>query len=137
MAVFDSGELRSGNIFRLRSRVVATIASGLTGTLQTLTAPTGQVARLTYLYAASANQQPGISVIADGNTVLSGILGENDSSPTGDFVVAEKLPISTSAPLSDALRTVNQVVGNVIVISKNAGNTTQPITYCVEYGVIQ
>jgi hypothetical protein len=135
MAVFDSGELRSGNIFRLRSRVVGSIASGLTGTLQTLTAPTGQIARLTYLYAF--NQQAGISVAADGNTVLSGVLGENDSSPSGDFVVAEKLPLSTSSPLSDAIKTVSQVVGNVIVISKNAGNTTHTITYCVEYGVIQ
>ncbi len=137
MAVFDSGELRSGNIFRLRSRVIGTIASGRTGTLETLAAPTGQVARLTYLFCSPGNTQSGISVGADGNTVLYGVLGENDSGPSGDFVVAEKLPLSTSAPLSDALRTVSQVVGNVIVISKNAGNTATTITYCVEYGVVQ
>lgn len=137
MADIPSSRLSAGNLFRLRSRVVGTIASGLTGTLQTLTAPTNQVARLTYLYASGATTQAGISVISDGNTVLSGVLGENDSSPTGDFVVAEKIALSSSSPLGDAIRTVSQVVGDVIVISKNAGNTTQSITYCVEYGVIE
>lgn len=137
MADIPSSQLRTGNMFRLRSRVIGTIASGVTGTLQTFTAPANQVARLTYLYCNSTTTQDGISVIADGNTVLSGVLGENDSSPSGGFVVAEQLPLSSSAPLSDARRMVSEVVGNVIVISKNAGNTATAIDYCVEYGVVQ
>ena len=137
MADVPFSEFGKGSIFRLRSRIAGTIASGVTGNILTLTAPAGQVARLTSLFASAVTTQAGISVISDGNTVLSGVLGENDSSPSGNFLVSESFLLSTSAPASDGSIIVKQVVGNSVVINKNAGNTTEAINYAVEYGVIQ
>lgn len=124
-----------GGLFRLRNRAGGSIASGVTGNILTLTAPAGQVARLTFLFAVGATED-GMSIIADGNTVLSGTLGVNLSTINGSFAVGETVLLSTSAPFGDGSRIVKNVVGENIIINKAAGNTSQIINYIVEYGVV-
>ena len=124
-----------GGLFRLLNRVGGSIPAGVTGNIATITAPSGQVARLTFLYASGATQA-GISVISDGNTVLSGTLSADLSSIGGSFSVGETVLAATSAPFSDGSRVVKNVVGDSIIINKNTGNTTQIINYLVEYGMM-
>lgn len=138
MADVPFSEFGKGSIFRLHSRITGTIASGVTGNILTLTAPAGQVAKLTFLASDTATAQAGISVVRDGITCLSGTLSDDDSTPgAGTFMVAETVVNSAVTSKIFGLVVVKTVVGNQIIINKNAGNTTQAINYAVEYGVMQ
>lgn len=126
-----------GGLFRLRNKVTGTIASGVTGNILTLTAPAGQVARLTLLVCSSSTTQTGVSIVSDGNTVINGTLSQNDVSITsGTFFVSETYAGGSTPSSNGAKASITCVVGEVIVINKNAGNTTQSIEYSVEYGVM-
>lgn len=138
MADVPFSDFGKGSIFRLSSRVTGQIAAGVTGNILTLTAPAGQVARLVFLASGTATSQAVISVIRDGVTCLNGTLSEDGSSPAaGSFMVLETSSVQGSNSKTFGLVVVKNVVGNQIVINKNAGNTTQAINYAVEYGVMQ
>lgn len=127
MTAFSSAQLKPGGDYKptfFSGRL--TISSGATGTLLTLTAPAGKRIRLNGLATASGTQS-GISIVADGTTVVSALtLGLNAA--TGFTVQANSGDSATGGiPYIEALST--------IVISKNAGNTTQNLSYSYSEGI--
>lgn len=119
-SLISSGEFRPTNF-----PAGAVIASGVTGTLVTITAPAGGRVRLVSLFTTTGAQS-GISIISDGVTVATartvGVISSAD--PT-------QLVIGSASPVG-----VDYVEARTsIVISKNAGNTVAAINYVAVEGI--
>jgi len=126
MADIPLDALQSGGDFRPTSFPAgATIASGVTGTLATITAPTGGRVRIVALFAISGTQSD-ISIVADGVTVASArTIGVSNTSTVSELVISNVSPVS-----------VHYIEARTsIVISKGAGNTTASISYVTIEGI--
>lgn len=107
------------------------IAAGSSGTLQTLTPTGGRKIRLTMLSVGPGASESGISVVADGVTVIS------SKTLTGTLLGLNAFTIGFGQDASG-----NPLTGNTshieaftsIVISKASGSTASNIYYATEQG---
>lgn len=135
----DLSLLGGGGMFRIRERVKGSIASGVTGEILTINAPIGHVARLTMLATRSSFTQSGISVVNDGQEIVTGTLLNFQTSNTGTngFCIATATLLGHSAEPETARSRISEIIGEHIVVNKSAGDTATNIYYEVEYGVIE
>lgn len=124
-----------GGIFCAETVVTQTIAAGVTGDLVTIGAA-GKITRLTGLYVDNTSaSQPGISVDVDGAEVYSP-QDLSDATPAGGsgFFVSEMYG-HNNLTLHDI--SSKFLCGEFITVKKDAGNTTQPIKYIYETGILK
>lgn len=108
-----------------------TIASGTSGTLATLTSTGGRKIRLTMLCAAAAGGEAGISVVADGVTVISALRLDPTLLTAGNFSIGSCVN-SSGAPQRGNIDYVEAF--NTITITKASGSTAGTIYYATEQG---
>jgi hypothetical protein len=126
MADIPLDALVSGGEFKASTcSGVLQIASGTSGTLATLTSTGGRKIRLTLL--ATNGAEAGISVVADGVTVVSG-LTLSSSFTVGNFWVG----IGFSTVTQPLIRYIE--ANSTITITKASGSTTNAIFYATEQG---
>lgn len=91
--------------------------------------PTGQRVRLLALAATSGTTETGISITADGFTVVNNLsLRSAASTAAGDFTINQQ----ASGTTSGALQYIE--ARGAIVISKGSGSTANAINYSYAYG---
>lgn len=122
----------SGGIFSTRSRVLGTIPAGVTGTILTLTPPADQVVRLLELFGSSSSQG-GLSIQVNGSEVQATATIAGPTPSGSQFFVSD---IYSSSSLGTGVYRIPALTGTEIKILKDAGTTTNALTYRVEYGVI-
>lgn len=129
MADISADSLLPGGEFKatLCSGVLS-IASGGSGTLATLTSTGGRKIRLTLLsFLASTSGEAGISVVADGVTVVSGTLS---TTPQIGFSVG-----SVASATNSYIGPIRHIEAfNTITIVKASGSTANAIYYATEQG---
>jgi ABC-type nitrate/sulfonate/bicarbonate transport system substrate-binding protein len=108
------------------------IATASSGTLVTITAPAGKRVRLTGLITNPTATESGITVIADGNPVVSGLTLTNGFvAAVGSFTVGNNFNNSPGQGSGN----IDYIQGNnTIVIQKDAGSTATAIAYSYAYG---
>ena len=107
------------------------IPSGTSGTLATLTSTGGRKIRLTMLSPTVAGAESGISVIADGVTVVSALTLSATLTGTGAFWIGPTVNAS-GAVQTGLIRHIEAF--NTITITKASGSTTNAIYYATEQG---
>ncbi len=126
-----------GGIFRAESFVFdQAIASGQTGDLVTI-GTTGKISKLTYLSnsVSSGAGQSGISIVVDGVSVITEqVLSDLDAATSSEFVIMNG---NASGNANGSIGNILDIVGEFIVINKNAGNTTFELKYSYVTGVIK
>lgn len=131
MATFDSDALKPASQFIPDTISLTTvIPSGVTGVLATITPAANKRAAILYM-AGVTGSQSGISVAIGGvNVITDGQLEQNTIGLTnsGRFKIG-----NTSGDSSISMLVAKQK-GAVIQIVKNAGNTTQSISYISAIG---
>lgn len=135
MADVPFSEFKVGGDFVPASYTIGSIASGVTGTLLTITAPAGKKVRLIGL--AASGSQAGITVSKDGAAVVSTQALETGAKTTGFVVGGMSNPNGAGGLGSpgDGVNAIPYIQGSQsITISKNAGNTTAVIYYSYQYG---
>jgi hypothetical protein len=110
------------------------IASGSSGTLLTITAPAGKLARLTGLVSETGAQSD-ISVIADGVTVVSSLALQAASGSTaiGGYVIGVGMS-STPTGAGSGVGILDFVEGSVITVVKGGAPTAAKVYYSYIYG---
>ena len=128
--------IKKGGDFITRFASGGVVASGATGTLRTLTPPTGQRVRLTHLSTTAGANQVGISVTLGVETVIDELDLDGDS-PNVDtkFSVGNYQPYAASLPPYGNYHQFTGKTDEALVILKNAGNTTVAIYYGYEFGL--
>jgi hypothetical protein len=125
--------LSSGDFKATSCSGVLSIASGTSGTLATLSSTGGRKIRLTMLSApAGGGAEAGISVIADGVTVINGLTLSSTIAGTGAFWVGPSLPSSGVAYQPPLIQHIEAF--NTIAITKASGSTASTIYYATEQG---
>ena len=109
------------------SSTIQTISSGVTGTLVTLTPPAGQKVRLDHV-AASAGTVSGITITRGVDTVVS---VKTLVTATATILVNDQFAIGG---VTTAVLPIPSKKDEIIVISKDAGNTAQDIKYSYSFG---
>lgn len=112
------------------------IASGVTGELVKITAPAGQLVRLHTLSTNTSVAQAGISVSVDAETVISEKILTRVTGDTSQFYLTRAINIA-AGNLGDGAGRISELIGAEIIISKNAGNTLEDISYAYEFGVFE
>lgn len=131
-----SSIVKTGGDFITRAVNGGSIASGVTGTILTLTPPSGQRVRLTHLSTTAAANQVGISVVIGGSTLISELDLDGDSPNTAvKFSVGNYQPYGVAAPPMTNYSQFTGKTNEVLTILKNAGNTTVTVYYGYEYGL--
>jgi hypothetical protein len=124
----------AGKVWKVKAASgLLTIASGATGQLVEITAPAGQLVRLHTLSTTGVNPQGGISIQSDEVDSLSTSTIANNVTSSG-FYLSRSIG-GTSVAQGAAL--VSEIIGRVIAITKNAGNTTEELNYAYEFGVFE
>lgn len=124
-----------GGVFRTESFSFGNvISSGVTGDLVTI-GTSGKVSKLTHLTTDTGTLQGGIGITVDG-VAITGLTDLSDESPinNGAFFVSENLGTAT---VTQGVGKVSNIVGEFIIITKTAGNTTQDIIWSAETGSIK
>ena len=127
-----------GGVFQPESRVDTTIATGQTGDLITITAPTGKTIKVTYLFSSSTTtRQAGISLIVNGNTLIDqqSLAASVDQSVTGSFYIG-MMASSNPTTIAGYYR-IPEVYCTSFVVNKNAGNTARSIYIVYEIGEVK
>jgi hypothetical protein len=124
MADISADTILPSGVFVPSAYNIGSIASGVTGTLLTITAPAGKKVRLIGLQAPLGSQS-GISVVVDGSTVVATTDLVSGIGNAG-FVVGCSGNGTNSIPYLQGYST--------IAIVKNAGNTAATIYYSHVYG---
>ena len=130
--------VESGGDFITRSVGGSSIANGVTGTILTLTPPSGQRVKLTHLSTtAAAGAQVGISVIIGGVSVVSvlSVDGGSPQAPGSRFSVGSFQAYGVGNPPSGNHLQFTGKIDEVLTIEKNAGATTTTLYYGYEYGL--
>lgn len=105
------------------------VAPGAAGNIIVITPPAGNRVRLTEL-ATTAGTETGISMTVGAKNVVTSLDLESISTSTG----AGEFKIG----ISDGTSNTAEILGDTdetVTIIKDAGNTTQTITYSYEYGI--
>ncbi len=128
--------VEAGGDFITRAASGGTISTGVTGTILTLTPPTGQRVRLTHLSVDTAANQVGVSVVIGAHTIID----EQEVAgplPSGfnSFSVGNYQPFSPGNPPSTNYQQFTGKKDEVLTILKNAGNTNRNIYYGYEFGL--
>ncbi len=113
-----------------------TIAALQTGELLELTPPTGQRVRLTHLSTGAGVDQGGISINFGAIEVLpaSTISGPEPRADANRFSIGTYQPYAAGFPPSGNHLYVTGKLGEALIITKNAGNTSFPLFYGYEFG---
>ena len=138
MSTTLSAIVEAGGDFITRAASGGTISSGVTGTILTLTPPSGQRVRLTHLSTTAGVSQTGISVATGASTIISNRELNGDSPiafPDFDFSVGNYQPYSAGSPPSGNYHQFTGKTDEVLTLIKNAGNTTVTIYYGYEFGL--
>jgi len=106
------------------------IASGASGTLATLTSTGGRKIRLTMLSVANGGSEAGISVVADGVTVISALKLDAGLHTAGNFTIG--YGVSGGAAMQGNINHIEAF--NTITITKASGSTANTIYYSTEQG---
>lgn len=135
MADISADTILPSGVFVPSAYNIGSIASGVTGTLLTITAPAGKKVRLTGLSASAL--QSGISVLVDGATVINAIDLQVRAGTAG-FVIGNMSTPGGAGGIGSAGDGVNVIPYlqgySTISIVKNAGNTVATIYYSHVYG---
>lgn len=134
MADISADSLLPGGEFKATScSGTLAIASGSSGTLATLTSTGGRKIRLTMLSApAVGGVETGISVVADGVTVINGLTLSSTLSGTGAFWIGPSMPSSGAVYQPPLIQHIEAF--NTITITKASGSTSSVIYYATEQG---
>jgi hypothetical protein len=125
MADISADTILPSGVFVPTAYNIGSIASGVTGTLLTITAPAGKKVRLNGLSASGT--QAGISVVVDGATVVATTDLQSTAGNSG-FIVG-------LAPGTSGVNVIQYLQGySTISIVKNAGSTAATIYYSHVYG---
>jgi len=119
--------------FGIVEQVSDVIAAGVTGDILTIAAPDPlkQIVNLYLLVSQTANTQGGISITRDGNVLKSAdLLGGNDAALVSNFRVDRSYAAASST--QNHVGIFKEIQGKSITVSKNAGNTTEAISYAYE-----
>ena len=136
MSVTLSSVFPSGGDFITRSASGGSISSGNTGTLVTLTPPSGQRVRLTHLSTTSGSTQAGISVAVGSNTLINALtVSGGTPNAASRFSLGNFQPYAAGDPPFGNYKQFTGKVGEALTIVKNAGNTSQTIYYGYEFGL--
>jgi len=129
----SASSLGGGGIFHAESFVYnQTIPIGQSGNLVTI-GTAGKVTKLVWLVSTTTSPEFDMSVISDGNTVVSGTLA--DSNPNaGTFFVSSLYGNSNVLPSAGGLA---EITGEFITIKKNTGSTVQPLGYSYVTGSVK
>ena len=131
-----SAIVKTGGDFITRAASGGVIATGNTGTLVTLTPPTGQRVRLTHLSTTAGTNQSGVSVNIGTKTVIDQLDLDGDSpTATVKFSVGNYQAYAAGTPPVSNFHKFTGGKNEDIVISKNTGNTTTSIYYGYEFGL--
>ncbi len=107
------------------------IAAGASGDLVTLTPPSGQRVSLDYLQVSGATSEGNMSVLVNGNTVISGTLDDsNSTSIIGRYSIGAR-----SSPTAGAQ--IEPITGDIdepIIIRKTSGTVGAAIYYSYRFG---
>tara|TARA_R110002167_G_scaffold28630_8_gene96074 strand:+ start:1797 stop:2240 length:444 start_codon:yes stop_codon:yes gene_type:complete len=112
------------------------IASGLTGTLLTVTAPANQYIKLNYLLCSGVGLQSGMTLTVDGLAIFTDKLLLNstpaESVSSNYFGVTDSWVATASSGAYRGQNTLKYIMCTSFALSKNAGNTTSIIQYAYE-----
>ena len=131
--------LSGGGVFRSRfASLRQSQAAGVTGDIIIITAPAGQVAKLTHCSTGTLSTQAGITLSNDGvNVATTKTLSDLAQSSTAVDTFFVGVPFVASNNMGYGAGAVDVIIGEEIKILKNAGNTTEAIEYAYQFGVIQ
>ena len=128
--------VEAGGDFITRAASGGTISTGATGTILTLTPPTGQRVRLTHLSVTAGPAQSGISVLLGAATVIDELTLDGDTpNTTANFSVGKYQPYAAGAPPMSNFPQFTGKVDEALIILKNAGNTSIDLYYGYEFGL--
>ena len=122
------------NDFATRLMDGGSIATGVTGTILTLTPPSGQRVRLTHLSTTAGTSQSGVSVLFAAETVVSEDVIDGDVPSAGSVSVGSYQDYTAGAPTRGNYLFWTGGANEVLTIVKNAGNTSQTIYYGYQFG---
>ena len=120
--------------FSTRAIGGGTIAAGVTGTILTLTPPTGQRVRFTHLSTTAGVSQAGISVLFAAESVISEDVINGGAPNAGSISVGSFQEYAAAAPPSGNYLFWTGKADEALTVVKNAGNTAQIIYYGYEFG---
>jgi hypothetical protein len=121
----------SGEFAALEASTTQVISSGASGTLATLPATGGRRIRLTMLSVAPSGSESGITIVADGVTVVSSKTLTPSIQASNSFTIGYGVD-SSARPFIGNIKQIEARTS--IVISKASGSTTANIYYATEQG---
>lgn len=112
---------------RFRSSSGISIPTGSSGTLISLTPPSGQRVRLSILWTSASNLESGITVTVGGNVVVSGgTLDDDNAGANGNAFTVGPRTSNGRPPMLGA-------IDEVIEVIKDSGTTGTSIEYAYEF----
>ena len=129
------GSPPASGAWRLVSQTTATVASGVTGNILTVSAP-DQQKQLVVMYLLCVNSgstQAGISLIIDGNTIWNTVtLDGSQTSVDSNRKIARNFKTNSEGGMLLTRNMLECAAGKSITVNKNTGNTSQAILYGYE-----
>jgi hypothetical protein len=128
-----SGGGGGSGLYKIVALNTGRITSGITGTILTDTADTGQYIKLTHLFSTTAATEEGVTFTIDGVDIISGkrLAGRTpDASAEGTaYAVA---PTYGSTNILNSVQILQEINCTTFTITKDVGSTTNHIDYAYQ-----